>query len=131
MAASEQTADDLTMPHLLHAVVIELHSRRVRIVGSIPYPDEASMLHTVRQFTYATDGVLAELRVLVCDRDRKWSTDVQHLTTIVQRGLQSGPNPVGRLSDITESAASSCRRRTRILATCDTLQPYRRQPSSS
>jgi putative transposase len=59
--------------------VIELHSRRVRIVGSTPYPDEAFMLQTVRELTDATDGMLAEQRFLVCDRDRKWSTGVRHL----------------------------------------------------
>ena len=45
--------------------VIELHSRRVRIVGSTPYPDEAFMLQIVRQLTDATDGLL--------QRNASWS----------------------------------------------------------
>ena len=59
--------------------VIELHSRRVHIVGSTPHPDEAFMLQIVRLLTDAPDGVLQERRVLICDRDRKWSTAVRHL----------------------------------------------------
>jgi putative transposase len=37
------------------------------------------MLQGVRQLTDATDGVLEGRRFLICDRDRKWSTDVRHL----------------------------------------------------
>jgi putative transposase len=59
--------------------VIELHSQRVRIVGSTPSPDEAFMRQVVRELTDATDGVLAGQRVLICDRDRKWSTGVRYL----------------------------------------------------
>jgi transposase InsO family protein len=59
--------------------VIELHSRRVSIIGSTPHPDDAFMLQLVRQLTDASDGVLYEGRFLICDRDRKWSTAVRHL----------------------------------------------------
>ena len=61
--------------------VIELHSRRVHIVGSTPHPDEAFMLQIARQLTDATDGVLKEQRFLICDRDQnqKWSSAVRHL----------------------------------------------------
>ena len=59
--------------------VIEVHSRRVRIVGSTPCPDEAFMRQVVRAVTDATDGVLGERRFLICDRDRKWSADVREL----------------------------------------------------
>jgi putative transposase len=59
--------------------VIELHSRRVHIVGSTPNPDEAFMLQIARQFPDAMDGVLEEQRFLMCDRDRKWSRAVRHL----------------------------------------------------
>ena len=55
--------------------VIELHSRRVRIVGSTPNPNEAFMRQVVRTLTDASDGVLGEQRILICDRDRKWSSD--------------------------------------------------------
>ena len=58
--------------------VIELHSRRVQIVACTPHPDEAFMLQIARQLTDA-DGVLQEPRVLICDRDRKWSAAVRHV----------------------------------------------------
>jgi transposase InsO family protein len=59
--------------------VIELHSRRVHMVGSTPHPNEAFMLQIARHLTDATDGVLNGQRFLICDRDRKWSTAVRHL----------------------------------------------------
>ena len=59
--------------------VIELHSRRVSIVGSTPDPDEAFVLQVVRQLTAAGEGVLDGHRVLICDRDRKWSLAVRDL----------------------------------------------------
>jgi putative transposase len=59
--------------------VIELHSRRVQIVGSTPHPDDAFMLQFARQLTDAADGVLNGQRFLICDRDRKWSAAVQNL----------------------------------------------------
>ena len=59
--------------------VIELYSRRVRIVGSTPNPNAAFMRQMVRALTDASDGMLGDRRFLICDRDRKWSTDVQDL----------------------------------------------------
>jgi hypothetical protein len=54
--------------------VIELHSRRVHLLGSTPHPDEAFMLQIARHLTDAADGVLDRPRFLICDRDRKWSS---------------------------------------------------------
>jgi putative transposase len=59
--------------------VIELHSRRVLIVGSTPHSDEGFMLQIAPHLTDATDGVLGGPGFLICDRDRKWSTGVRHL----------------------------------------------------
>jgi hypothetical protein len=59
--------------------VIELESRRVRIIGSTRHPDETFMRQIVRELTDAGDGVLGERRFLTCDRDRKWSADVRSL----------------------------------------------------
>jgi hypothetical protein len=59
--------------------VIELHSRRVRIAGSTPHPDEAFMLQVVRQLTAGSTPLLASHRVFLCDRDRKWSLAVRQL----------------------------------------------------
>ena len=46
--------------------VIELHSRRVSIVGSTPHPDEAFVRQVVRQLTAADEGVLDGHRGAVC-----------------------------------------------------------------
>ena len=59
------------------AFVIELHSRRVQILGSTPNPDEAFVLQTIRPLTSEIDGVLGNGRVLICDRDPKWSSAVR------------------------------------------------------
>ena len=53
--------------------VIELKSRRVRLVGSTPHPDDAFVLQVARVLTGADDGVLRGHRILICDRDTKWS----------------------------------------------------------
>jgi len=58
--------------------VIELHSRRVHILGSTPHRDEAFIVQTLRNLT-DVDGVLGPHRVLICDRDRKWSTAIRFL----------------------------------------------------
>jgi putative transposase len=53
--------------------VIDLASRRVQIVGSTPHPDELFMRQVGRTLTAADDGSLSGHRVLICDRDAKWS----------------------------------------------------------
>jgi putative transposase len=58
--------------------VIDLASRRVQIVGSTPHPDGLFMRQVSRTLT-ATDGLLSAHRVLICDRDGKWSGDVRQL----------------------------------------------------
>jgi hypothetical protein len=55
--------------------VIELQSRRVQVVGATPYPDEAFVLQAMRHLTDGV-GVLGHGRVLLCDRDPKWSGEV-------------------------------------------------------
>ena len=54
--------------------VIELASRRVQILGSTPHPDEAFMRQVARTLTVADDPVC---RVLICDRDTKWSAPMR------------------------------------------------------
>jgi putative transposase len=70
--------------------VIELHSRRVHIVGSTPHPDEAFVVEAMRHLTDHVDGVLRQHRVLICDRDSKWSPAVlQFLETAGVRVIQT------------------------------------------
>jgi transposase len=54
--------------------VIELSSRRVQILGSTRYPDEGFMRQVARTLTVADGNVY---RVLICDRDAKWSEPVR------------------------------------------------------
>jgi len=64
--------------HLLHGIVIELHTRRVHVLGSTPYPDEEFVIQTMRHLTDSVEGIVRPPSVLICDRDRKWSIAVQH-----------------------------------------------------
>ncbi len=57
--------------------VMDLASRRVYILGSTPHPNDVFMSQIVRLVTAADDGVLVGHRVLICDRDRKWSRAVR------------------------------------------------------
>ena len=57
--------------------VIELQSRRVQVLGSTPNPDEAFVLQTMRHLTDDVEGMLRGGRLLICDRDRKWSAAVE------------------------------------------------------
>jgi Integrase core domain len=49
----------------------------VQIVGSTPHPHDVFMQQVVRTMTAADDGLLVEHRVLICDRDTKWSAPVR------------------------------------------------------
>lgn len=62
--------------HVLHGV---RHGPRLTAGpdgGSTPYPNEFFMRQVSRTLT-ATDGLLRDHRVLICDRDRKWSREVR------------------------------------------------------
>jgi transposase InsO family protein len=53
--------------------MIDLRSRRVQVAGSTPNPDAWFMKQAARRLTDAVDGFLAGHRVLICDRDSKWT----------------------------------------------------------
>jgi len=57
--------------------VIDVASRRVQIVGLTAHPHEVFMQQVVRTLTAADDGLLVQHRLLVCDRDTKWSARVR------------------------------------------------------
>jgi transposase InsO family protein len=57
--------------------VMELHSRRVHVLGSSRHPDEVFVIQTMRHLTNDVDGVLRNNRMLICDRERKWSAAVE------------------------------------------------------
>jgi len=54
--------------------VIDLASRRVQVLGSTSHPDDVFMGQVARTLTIA-DGETC--RVLICDRDAKWSEAVR------------------------------------------------------
>jgi hypothetical protein len=77
------------------AFVIELHSRRVHVLGTTPYPDEAFVMQTFRPLTGGGAGTLGVGRILICDRDPKWSPGVQQFLAIGWRahGPDAGACP--------------------------------------
>jgi putative transposase len=61
--------------------LLEVQSRRVQVIGCTPYPNKAFVIQCLRHATGET-GILANGRLLLCDRDPKWSRGVeQWLTT--------------------------------------------------
>lgn len=63
--------------------MIELASRRVHIIGSTPHPDEGFMRQVTRTLTMA-DAVAC--RMLICDRDAKWSESAR--TRLREAGIR-------------------------------------------
>jgi putative transposase len=57
--------------------VIDLASRRVRILGSTPFPNDLFMRQVVCTLTAAGEGPLLDQGALICDRDTKWSAPVR------------------------------------------------------
>jgi transposase InsO family protein len=54
--------------------VIDLATRRVELLGTTPHPDDAFMRQVVRTLTMADAN---PYRVMICDRDAKWSAAVR------------------------------------------------------
>jgi transposase InsO family protein len=92
--------------------VIDLASRRVIIVGSTPHPDELFTRQLGRTRTTADDGVLVDHRVLICDRDRKWTPSIRRLLAtsgirIVQAPFQA-PNANAHAERFVRSIKDEC-----------------------
>ena len=68
--------------------VIDLASRRVRILGITPHPEEAFIRQIVRTLTTA-DAETCD--VLICDRDAKWSAAVRD--RVNEAGIQVVQTP--------------------------------------
>ena len=71
------------------AFVIDLESRRVHLVGSTPYPDDAFVCQVARVLTGADEGVLRGSRILICDPDTKWS----FRQTLADAGIRVAQTP--------------------------------------
>jgi len=72
--------------------VLDLQSRRVAIVGSTRNPDAAFMAHAALRLTDAVEGFLAGHRVLICDRDAKWTDGFR--TVLAGTGVRIVRTPV-------------------------------------
>ena len=57
--------------------VIDLASRRVQVLGSTPHPEALFMQQVVRTLTMAEGTVVHAPKLVICDRDRKWSAEVR------------------------------------------------------
>jgi transposase InsO family protein len=71
--------------------VIELESRRVHLMGSTPHPDDAFVCRVARVLTAADDGILQGHRILICDRDTKWSATFRQ--TLADGGIRVVQTP--------------------------------------
>lgn len=92
--------------------VIELATRRVQIVGSTPHSNDLFMIQAGRTMTALDDGALVHCRVLICDRDRKWSAAVRHLleesaVCVVQTPFQA-PNCNAHAERFVRSIKEEC-----------------------
>ena len=92
--------------------VIDLASRCVQIVGSTPHPNELFMRQVGRTLTAADDGVMHHHRLLICDRDRKWSGEVPRILQeagirIVRTPLQA-PNANAYAERFVRSIKEEC-----------------------
>jgi len=113
--------------------VIELHSRRVLLLGSTPHPDEAFVLQTMRHLTDDVDGVLRRKSLLICDRDRKWSAAVERFfATADVRVIRTpfrAPNCNAHAERFVRSIREECLNRVILLgdATFGALSPSSRR----
>jgi putative transposase len=86
------------------AFVIALHSRRVHVLGTTPYPDEAFVMQTLRQVTGDGTGIVRDGFVVICDRDPKWDRGVELLLTMagvrMLRTPACGPNGSSTQNDL-------------------------------
>jgi putative transposase len=92
--------------------VIELATRRVQIVGCTPHPDEVFMVQAGRTMTATDEGALARCRVLICDRDQKWSAPLRQMleesrVRVVQTPLQA-PNCNAHAERFVRSIKEEC-----------------------
>ena len=109
--------------------VIELHSRRVRIGGATRYPDEAFVLQAVRAMTDAVDGVIGPGRLLICDRDPKWSSAVEafleHADVRIIRTPAHAPNCNAYAERFVRSIKEECLDRLILSASAISGVPWR------
>jgi transposase InsO family protein len=92
--------------------VIDLATRRVQMVGGTSHPDEASMCQAGRTMTATDEGALAGCRVLIWDRDPKWSAPLRHMleesgVRVVQTPFQA-PHGNAHAERVVRSITDEC-----------------------
>ena len=74
------------------AFLLEGQSRRIQVIGCTRYPTEAFVIQCLRHAT-GEAGLLSDGRLLLCDRDQKWSSRVeQWLGTAGVRMVRTPPS---------------------------------------
>jgi putative transposase len=74
------------------AFLLDVRSRRIQVIGCTPYPNEAFVIQCLRHAT-GDAGFLSDGRLLLCDRDPKWSRGVeQWLAAVGVRVVRTPPN---------------------------------------
>ena len=71
------TSPGLVTYHVLF--VVDLKTRRVHIAGMTPHPGESFMAQAARNLTDAVDGFLRSHRIMICDRDTKFTAQFKRL----------------------------------------------------
>jgi hypothetical protein len=74
------------------AFVIELHTRRVCVLGATPNPDGCFVVQAVRSLLGESEAVLRKGRILLCDRDPNWTSAMETvLSTVRVRVVRTPP----------------------------------------
>jgi transposase InsO family protein len=92
--------------------VIDLRSRRVHVAGSTPSPDSGFMAQAARRLTDAVDGFLVGHRILICERDAKWTEGFRRIVQgagvrIVRTPVQA-PNANAHAKRFVRSIRAEC-----------------------
>jgi hypothetical protein len=94
------------------AFLLDVQSRRIQVIGCTPYPNEAFVIQCLRHATGET-GLLSDGRLLLCDRDPRWSRAVeQWLGAAGVRIVRTPPSAAG---DWRRSPSSARRRDSQLL----------------
>jgi hypothetical protein len=56
--------------------LLDGQSRRIQVIGCTPSPNEALVIQCLRQGRREA-GLFSDGRLLLCDRDQKWSSSVE------------------------------------------------------
>jgi putative transposase len=83
IAATDFFATEVWTPHGLKMYYvlfeIDLKTRRAQFAGITMHPTDAFMAQIARNLTDVVDGFLTEHRILICDRDTKFTTQFKRI----------------------------------------------------